>query len=256
MNLHTPTIQEGEHLAYINKDASPNTVAIIENSPEQQQEITDLEKLYRSLGTFFATTKPVDPQDLVDVATGHATPNQILIVDAHCRRDPAVRAELEQIRADWIKMEEIRTRPTLFERIQNAYKSLQQYIAEPILLEPSSDFRFSARSPVHADNLRQAYEVINLDVHLTLRIIPMSGEVWKLEGFVTQNSLPVAETIVTVQASLEDGDRELDPVTTDEHGFFMLTNLEEGVYRLEIILEHGIVVVRDVELKEDEDLFL
>ncbi|MCX7682976.1 MAG: hypothetical protein N2508_13595, partial [Anaerolineae bacterium] len=98
--MTTSQIREGELLAYLSGERLPHVEIALRESPELRAELERLRQVDEWLRRLFAGTRPLDPQDVVDVAAGLATPEQRLLVAAWARRDPAVRQELAELEAE------------------------------------------------------------------------------------------------------------------------------------------------------------
>jgi len=97
-------IREGDLEDFVTGYASPEVITAIENSPEYRQKAAEFGQIDQFLSALFTEVKPLNPQYLVDVASGQASASQRVIVAAHCRHDPEVQAELETLEASWKKM--------------------------------------------------------------------------------------------------------------------------------------------------------
>jgi len=179
-----------------------------------------------------------------DVASGQATANQRLIVAAHCRRDPDVTAELEELQEYWREM--------TGEGEQSATES--SWLTGLLPDFPAKRLWSGANARTNADSIRakqtspQTYESTDLTALVTLQFILTEDEVWRLEGDVLQDDQPAK----SIEVMLVPEGAYANPALTDEIGTFFFDRLEEGNYSLRIMLPQGVMVISDIELTNDE----
>ncbi len=93
MSMRDKPIEEGELLAYLDGAQLPHVEQALRASSELRRELETLRKTSITLRRAFGGIGRPDPQDLVDVATGNATPNQELRVAAYLRTSAACRED-------------------------------------------------------------------------------------------------------------------------------------------------------------------
>lgn len=238
-------LQIGDLFAYIEREASPEVISRIESSAIYQQQAAEMRQMSNAFTNLFTEAKLVDRLDLVDVAAGQATANQRLIVAAHCRRDPAIAAELEELKRDWPEvMDEGKQSEPVGSWLTGL---LSDFTAKP--LWAGAGTRSSADSSQAQQTGPQTYELADLDVQVTPQFIfDDGGENWRLEGNVLQKDQPVEEVDVIL---LPEG-THTNPTLTNKSGTFVFDGLEAGTYHLYIVLLQGIIEIPDLELIDDE----
>ena len=230
--------EEGALFAALLGDLDDNTHTEIQQmlaqDPELQRELDALEALDTFLHQTIGGLGVPDPQDLVDVVAGQATDQQKLIVAAYVRNSVRGRREMDELEAELPVSEAPVSSAKIGWR-------LPSFIAQP--LQAGAGLRSSGLQSVN-----QSFQVVDVNAMVTLRIAPPVAEEWKIEGYATQNHLPVAHAAVVLEA---DG-IEIAHQPTDTEGFFTFPALTEGNYKLFVHLENSIVVMDKIELQDDE----
>jgi len=231
-------IEEGDLLAYLNGEADSEIEAAISKSSELQAELQALKQVDEQLRGALEGAYLFDEQDIVDVVTGQATASQRLIVAAQRRRDPALDAEIQAMEAEYASV----TAP------KQSRWQLPQFIAQPI------GAAMGVRSSTF-ETQEHAYHVVELQAQVTVRVVPPDGEIWAIEGYVTQDHQPAGQVKVDLAAD-DFADTTVEPLVTletDEQGFFVFEDLDEGTYYLRIVFEDGSILVRDLVLLDEDD---
>ncbi len=230
--MNQPTIQEGELLAYLDGEPLPHVEAALRESAALREELERLRRLDRWLRDALAGKTLPDPQDLVDVAAGQATPAQRLLVAAWTRRDAAARRELAALQAEAQRL-------AAASRPRRA--RLPRFIALPLAAA------LGVRELDHETPGEQTFYAAELQAQVTLRVAPLPRERWRIEGYVTQQHAPAPGLKVRLTSSAAHP----RPRTTDAAGFFAFGNLAPGVYTLNVYFAQGHLIVPDILLNDD-----
>lgn len=225
-------IQEGELLAYLCGEHLPHVEAALRESPELQAELERLRQTDEWLRRLLSGKRWPDSQDLVDVVTGLATPEQRLLVMAWVRRDPAAREELAALEAEARGLGVVSPSRRM---------RLPLFIAVPVTMA------LGVRAAPAEELDERAFYVAELQVQITLRVAPLGRERWRIEGYVTQHHAPVPG----VRVSLRSAAARPRPRSTDETGWFNFRHVPPGVYTLTAISDSWRITVPDVTLKDE-----
>ncbi len=220
MNLHH--VEPGDLLAYLDTVDLPHVDHALQESADLRQRLASLRQTDRALRTIVGGLPIPDPQDLVDVATGQATPAQQIRVAAYVRANPVGRDDLAELVSAPPKPSRLR---------------LPRFAALP--LAAALGTRSGARTTTE-----QAFYASELAVQVVVRIVPPSGDLWQLAGYVTRNDQPASQVRVTLRAA----DARPRPRRTDADGFFTFTRLRAGVYHLQAQFEQGVILVPAITL--------
>lgn len=237
-------ISQGDLLAYLDGERLPHVEVALRREPALRHEFEVLQETDRFLYTMFGGILRPDSQDLVDVATGQATSQQALRVAAYLRNSADARARMEALKK---VAEEVEPRivakeakePALLSKIQTL---LPLFFARRLR---AADVRAGGLQDI-SQSSDETFYVAEIEARVTLYVSPPVREVWLLEGYVTQNALPVDEVMVSLQQ--EEG---VVATTTTEDGFFTFDSLEAGRYQIKVQFEHGILVIREIELEDE-----
>jgi hypothetical protein len=222
--MSLPTIEPGDLLAYLDGVDLPHVAQALQTSAELRAQLASLRQTEQSLHKLFGGLPLPDPQDLVDVAAGQATPAQQLRVAAYTRLSPAGQQELAALLAEDAPLKRVR-RPL--------FTALPQTTA------------LGARSFGPATS-EQAFYASELAVQVVLRLSPPSNETWQLAGYVTQHDQPAPQVRVTLRAA----HARPRPRFTDVDGFFTFTRLAAGVYRLQAQFAQGVIFIPAITLDD------
>ena len=228
--MSNKSIQDGDLLAYMEGEELPHVADALANSPELKVEFDQLKVIRKKLLSEFGGILRPDPQDLVDVVAGQATPTQRLLVSAYVRRSPQGQAELAALEAEWGQMAPDAA-PT-----QGMWK-LPEFLAQPLAL-------VGVRSQQATGQDSQTYYTADIDVQITLQIPPPEDDRWQVQGYATHNDLPLTDTPISLQA--------LDVLLaeTDDMGFFTFTDLAAGHYDLRLELADSVVLIPNITLTD------
>ena len=234
----TYKIEEGDLLAYLNGDSDPQLEMALQESAELLAELEALQQVDAHLRHALNNVHIFNEQDVVDVVTGQATANQRLIVAAQRRRDPVLDAEMQAMEAEYAQL--TAPKPSRWQ--------LPQFIAQPIAAA------IGVRSNTY-ETQEHAYHVVELQAQVTVRIVPPDGEIWALEGYVAQNHQPASQVQVDLATDdfVDPAVESLATLQSDEQGFFVFQDLDEGTYYLRITLADGSILVRDLTLLDEDD---
>lgn len=231
--MDSPLLDDGDLLAYLEGEDLPHVAQAMAQSPQLRQELEVLRRAAGLMGRLFDGLGRPEPQDLVDVITGQASPQQQLRVAAYLRQSPAAQAEyaaLEQEHRDLVA-------PPQRRRLR-----LPEFFALPVGLAPG--LRASAPG---SDDRDRSFVVAELQAQVTLRIAQRAGEQWALEGYLTVQQAPAAAVPVRLVAP---GARPR-PRLSDASGFFAFPRLRPGTYELRATLPQGVLVVRALSLRDE-----
>lgn len=224
MNLNT--IQPGDLQAYLDGEDLPHVAEALAASPALRQELAALRRQNQALQGFFGGLNIPDPQDLVDVATGLASPQQHLRVMAYVRASP-------QGREDFTALLALQAPP------QPRGLRLPNILALPQALAPA----LRSLTPAADDHSFYAGE---LQAQIVVRVPPPHGDHWCIEGYVTQHDQPASAVRVTLR-----GDHVRPrPRFTDAEGFFTFTRLPAGHYLLQAHFSQGRLLLPPIRLGE------
>ncbi|PDV98958.1 carboxypeptidase-like regulatory domain-containing protein [Candidatus Viridilinea mediisalina] len=223
-NMNINPIQPGELQAYLDGEDVPHVAEALAASPALRQELAALHRQMQTLQGFFGGLNLPDPQDLVDVATGQASPQQQLRVMAYVRASP-------QGREDFTTLLALQAAP------QSQRLRLPNILALPQALAPG------LRSlPSASDD--QSFVAGELHAQVVVRVPPPRGDHWQIEGYVTQHDQPAAAVRVTLR-----GDQVRPrPRFTDAEGFFTFTRLPAGHYLLQAHFPQGRLLLPPLRL--------
>ena len=224
-------IDDGELLAYLDGEHLPHVVKALANSSELQGRLDELKQLHENLFVEFEGVLRPDPQDLVDVATGQASQAQKLIVAAYVRNSVQGQAELDALETEWAKSMPARGG-------SRKIWTLPQFLARPLSL-------VGVRSNDTRDGGLQTYYAADVQAQIAVQIPPPSNDLWKIQGYVTHEDLPLTTTAVSLYPITEM------TTETDEMGFFAFENLPTGRYDLRLHLQDSIVLIPDIYLTDE-----
>ena len=225
--MSEPQLEKGELLALLDGIQQPHVTQALRESPELQQELAEIRQLDAFLQRNWSRLGRPDPQDLVDVVSGQATSQQRLLVAAYVGHNARGRQELETLQKEFASLQPPSARP----------RRAPAFIATPVL-------GLGLRSTVEQE-VRQSYQVVELQAQVTLHITPLISEAGQIAGYVTQHLQPIAHAKVTLHTAQIYPRRR----TTDEMGFFTFRRLVAGIYTLRIHVAQGIMLVERIELK-------
>jgi hypothetical protein len=237
-------IKEGDLVAYLEGERLPHVTKALLKSPALQERLQLLWKMNWQLRHLSRGVSSLNPLDLVDVAYGRATPQQQLRVAAYLRESASGRAEMA----------------ALLEEYARPKRGLPQFLALPLqwLLNQkiagteTMDLAFGLRSSstdTDTAGTGQIFHVSELHAQVVLRIVPLKSERWKLEGYITQQDQPVAGARVMLRVE----SRRPQSQSTDAGGFFTFTQLAPGVYRLQVFLAQGSLLIPPMVVGDDHD---
>ncbi len=246
--METQRIEEGDLLAYLEGEPMPHVEHHLHTSAELRAELELLRRAHATYSALFpahpdqahahpdqahAHPEP-DPQDMVDVVTGQASAAQQLRVAAYIRQNAAGRAVYDELQATFAAAS---TPPSRLRPVR-----LPVFTALPAGLGAGLRTVVPARS-----DREQAFVVAELQVQVTLRVIPRDDGYWAVEGYVTRQQHPAAGVQVRMLAA---GARPR-PRITDDGGFFRFARLRDGTYQMRVTVADGTVLIHDVPLAED-----
>ncbi len=230
--MNSFSIEDGDLLAYLAGEDVPHVAQALQQSPELRQELDDLRRASGLFTQLFAGLDRPDAQELVDVITGQASPAQQLCVAAYVRQNEVGHATYQALESEF---------RSLTQRQRPRRGRLPEFLALPVGAVAG------LRATPSADDRDQAFVVADLQAQITLRIIPRAGEIWAIEGYITQQQQPA----IGVQVRLAAEGARPRPRTTDEDGFFTFARLRTGTYQLLATFDQGMVLVRDLALHDD-----
>ncbi len=225
--MHTDPIKPGDLLAYLDGVALPHVEQALQASAELRQELEQLRRMDHRLRQLLGGLPVPEPQDLVDVATGQATPAQQLRVAAYARSHPRAKEALTALL-------DLQAEPT---RRSGRFR-LPRFAALPQLLGAG------VRRGLADATSDQSFYASELAAQVVLRISPPEHDRWRIEGYVTQQDQPAPGIRVTLRG---DHGRVRTRVTDDE-GFFHFAQLVTGSYIVQAHFPQGIVLVPAITL--------
>ncbi len=193
----------------------------------KKEDMQDIDVLFAELE---GVLRP-DPQDLVDVVAGQATPAQQLLVAAYTRNSVRGREELAALEAEWAK-----SMPTPHKH--RKLWALPEFIARPLRLA-------GVRGNDREEGGLQTYYAADVQAQIAVQIPPPQNDLWQIQGYVTHEDLPLAATAVSLYPIAEM------TTETDEMGFFAFENLSNGRYDLRLHLPDGIILIPDIALVDE-----
>lgn len=202
--------------------------------------------------TFEGLNRP-DPQDLVDVITGQATKQQELLVATYRRNSQRGRREFEALQIEHTELSKRRKFSWQAEPLV--------FFATPVLqlvglrgggIASSSDAH-KGQSGIHSStekivytlrpsreqDVNQNFEVTDIDMQVALHMPRVKGELYELQGTVTQ----YAQLVNKAEIVLRSSTGRVRKRKTNEAGFFLFSKLAPGDYRLNIKLEDGTILI-------------
>lgn len=231
--MSTVQINPGDLVRYVLGDASPELAELIRSSPEAMRQADELREADKALAMLLRSEAHAIDQDMVDVAVGHASPNQRLRVAAHVRRNPRAQADLDALKREYALIAGKKT--------ESAGRKTS-FLALPIL-----GLR-GVRAQEQVGQQRElAFEVVELDAQVTLRMTHPEGNFWALSGYVTVDGVPGAGAGITLRGTTSDLRRRRK---CDETGTFSFSRLAPGDYSLVVTVGKGRLVVPELRLRE------
>lgn len=226
---------EGELMAYLHGEPNPALEEALARSSELREELKDFARAIGVLTNVMGELDRPDFQDLIDVALEQASPAQRLRVAAYVRNSERGRQEMAEIEQD-IANESVDERPRWH---------LPIFIAAP--LAAATGLRSgSTIESVGTAAQEEMFQVLDIQLQVTVHITPPMDGRWAIEGYLTQHFVPM--TGITV--ALHQGPATLSTVESDSLGFFHMDNLPAGSYQLGIHLDAGIVQVESIHLQQ------
>lgn len=220
----SPTITDGQLLAYLDGVRLPAVESALAVSPALRARLETLRSEEFFLREMFINLPVIEPQDLVDVVTGQASPATRLRVNAYLKENPEAKEEMETLK---------KSLP------QTSTSRRPAFAAIPVLAAGLRD--------AGAQSQNQSYYVAELEARVSLSITPCGTERWRVSGRVTCAN----QAIVGVRVALSSANFHPRPRQTDENGFFEFQRLPTDVYSLRVTLVSGILVIREIDLGND-----
>jgi hypothetical protein len=226
------SLNDGDLLAYLAGEDLPHVAQALQQSPELRQELDDLRHATGLFTRLFAGLDRPDDQDLIDVITGQASDRQQLRVAAYVRQSAVGQATYQALEAEFRQLTAAQ---------QPRRGSRPQFLAVPVGAVAG------LRAAPGRDDRDQTFLVSELQAQITVRIVPRAGDVWAVEGYITQQQQPAAGVRVRLTAP---GARPR-PRTTDTAGFFTFPRLRANTYQLLATFDQGVLLVRDLILSDE-----
>lgn len=238
-------VNEGDLVAHLDGQKRKRVEKALHESPELQQKFDELSKFAALLQHNFGGVERPDPQDLVDVASGQATDQQRLLIDAYARDSVRGQRELELLRKE---AETPNVSATAFiAQLMTIFDSAHSLVSQPLGVRSAIDRGAKAESKIE-----QVYQVIELQLEIRLQIIrPVHGELWQIIGNITQNTDTKA-AIPGVQIALYAKRGRPRWCKTDAAGFFAFRGLKQNIYRMKGQLVQEGFIIPNLELNESE----
>lgn len=221
------SIEDGALQAYIEGERLPHVVEALAHSPELQRQLAFLTRANERLHQLAPQTIIPSEQDMVDVATGQATPLQQLRVAAYLRESVAGRARMAYL-LEGTSLERSNPQP-LFLATPPMMKAATKHIIEETLEEP-------------------VFVAAELAAQVVIRIQVITAHTWRLRGYVEQRGEPLVAVQITLRAA--NGRRRTRK--TDTGGFFSFENLLAGSYHLRVVLDSGILLTPPINLGNEQ----
>jgi hypothetical protein len=233
-------IEEGDLLAYLSGEHLPHVEAALVASPDLRTELDALRRAEHLFSSVLRGIEALDPQDMVDVVTGQATDAQQLRVASVVRQHPQARTEFEALQAAF---HEAAPAP------RDASTGLPHFFAVPLsgMVGLRGAAPTTPPAPAFAPGEDHSFLAADLDVQITLHLVPPAPRYWQLEGHVTRDQMPAPALKVTLTS---DATRPR-PRQTDDMGFFSFRRLHAGTYRLQVFFAEGVVVIPDIHLPDE-----
>jgi hypothetical protein len=227
--MNHQSLAEGDLIAYLAGEPAAHVEAVLLEASDRQRELAELVRLDQWLSTTVGATDQLDPQDLVDVVAGQATPNQRLQVAAFLRNSEPGRQAMAALEAE----------RSAFETVTRAWRlRLPQFLAAPL------QAAFALRS-LETTTAQQTFYVAEIKAQVTVRVAPMGDELWQIEGYVTQEFVAVANAPVILSTG--------DVTQTDEAGFFTITHLSNGSYTCQVYLTQGTILLEQILIQDPDE---
>lgn len=240
-NQADPNQAEGDLIAHLHNDGKRSIQKRLAASPDVAQELAALEKLDTLLHNTYGGSALPNPQDMVDVLMDQATPTQKLIVAAYVRDSVRGKREMEALR-NALAAEPSTAEPSTEKTEAHGKSGLPRFIAKPMAVG------IGLRSQGDGSE-QQTFQVDALQAQVTLRVVPPIREIWEIEGYVTQNYVPVADAHITLQSD------QTSPQSSrsDSEGFFAFRKLAAGQYSLHLHLADGIITLSELVLLDEDE---
>lgn len=222
---HQP-VQAGDLQAYIEGEDVPHVAAALQHSPELQAELALLRRLQERIRAAAPQTVIPSDTDMIDVATGQATAQQRLRVAAYLRVSAVGRADMAALLEP--------------DRVTRRHP-LQRFLATP----PIAATAVKQTEPF--TGAETAFVASELAASLTLRVQTTQAGIWRLRGYLEQQGIPSAKTVVSLRTP--EGRRRTR--TTDDGGFFVFERLPAGSYYLRVAFATGILLTPPLTIPYD-----
>lgn len=201
--------------------------------------------------TFEGLDRP-DPQDLVDVITGQATKQQELMVAAYRRNSQRGQREFETLQREHAQLSKRRKFSWQAEPLVFFATPVLQLVGLRGGIASSSDAH-EGQSEIHSSTekivytlrpsreqeVNQNFEVTDIDMQVALHMPRVKGELYELQGTVTQYAQLVNKAEIVLRSSTS----RIRKRKTNEAGFFLFSRLTPGDYQLNIKLEDGTILI-------------
>ncbi len=227
------TFEDGDLLAYLAGEDLPHIAQALAQSPTLRQQLDTLRRTSGLMTQLFDGLDRPDPQDLVDVIASQASEHQQLRVAAYLRQSPIARAEYAELEREFRAL---------------SSPARPRRLALPTFFAAPAGVAFGLRASAPAAHAHErSFVVAELQAQVTLRITLRPGERWSLDGYITQGQQAAANVSVRLVAP---GARPR-PRVSDAAGFFSFARLRPATYELRATLAQGILVVRDLTLRDE-----
>jgi hypothetical protein len=223
------TIEEGILQAYLEGERQPHVVDALAHSSELQHQLALLARANERLHRLAPRTVIPSNSDLVDVATGQATPTQQLRVAAYLRESKAGRERMAYL------LEGDR---------HPRFGALTLYLATPPLAVTGT----KSKTNVEVSDDGPMFVATELAAHIVVRVQPMTVDSWRLRGYLEQQGEPLGTRQVVLRAA--DGRRRTR--TTDTGGFFTFERLPVGSYHVRVALDAGVLLTPPIALGHEQ----
>lgn len=194
------------------------------DSTDLMNRFNELSHLDKDISEILRMATGVSDQDLVDVATGHASSNTRLLVSAHIRQNPDAKARLDALKREYQE---------ILKESESRKIKLPVFLATPLSLAVG----LRSNEDILERSAEGGYQSTELSAQISYRAIHSQLELFRLEGSVVHRDAPGVNLKIALCATGRRPRQELTKAT----GTFFFNKIRSGEYWLRITLPVGVM---------------